>query len=489
MEKLYSYCKDDVDVEREVDNVLPDLSPAEQQVWFEDQELNRRGVQIDIPAVDAALQLIQEYTLYSNEEVERITNGELSKVTSPLNVLRWAKGKGVDLPNFQKETVAAALKDGTIPPDVREILQIRTQMGKTSTAKYKKLKIGVDQKNILKEILVFCGAGKTGRFAGKHFQIHNLPRGKIKNTNACVEILKWGDLEVFKFLYPEVMDAISACIRGMIIPRQGKEFIVIDWNAIEPRLLFWYANCVKGLDRYRLNFDIYVELAKRIFEKEIINDKERYIGKQGILLCGYGGGGKRRPDGEDSKFMSTCKKHGVDISDALSERAVDTYRTEYKEVCDAWYRTEKAAVEAVYTKLPVSCYKVKWLYDQKADFLFCYLPSGRRLAYYKPRIERGKLSVMREKNHAFIRMTVWGGVLVENIIQAMGRDIMVLGMQSATKRGYPTIFHTHDELITEVRQGFGSVNELAQIVIEPPPWGEDIPLAAEGWRGNRYEKR
>jgi DNA polymerase len=111
------------------------------------------------------------------------------------------------------------------------------------------------------------------------------------------------------------------------------------------------------------------------------------------------------------------------------------------------------------------------------------------LAYYKPRIERGKLSVMRVKNFAFVRITVWGGVLVENIIQAMGRDIMVLGMQNAGAKGYPTVFHAHDELITEVRQGFGSVDELAKIITKPPPWGRDIPLAAAGWRGNRYEKR
>jgi DNA polymerase len=488
-EILYSYCMDDVEVEREADKELPDLSVAELQVWREDQYLNRRGVQIDVDACTAALGLINQYTVEANQDVERLSNGELTKVTSPLNVLRWAKSKGVDLPNFQKETVAEALKNGKLPEDVRGILRIRTQLGKTSTAKYKALKTGVDSHGILKELLVYCGASKTGRFAGKHFQVQNLPRGTIKDTNRCIETMKMRDLDIFSFLYPDVMDAISSCLRGMIIPRHGKDFVVVDWNAIEPRLLFWFAGEEAGLSKYRNNEDIYVDMAIHIFETEVINDKKRYIGKQGILLCGYGGGGKRRPDGSDAKFQSTCKSHGVEISDALSEKAVDTYRSVYSLVVDAWGICEKKAIEAVYTKVPVRCLKVVYHYEQENDFLICTLPSGRRLAYQSPRIERGKLSVMREKDFSYVRTKVWGGVLIENIIQGMGRDILIYGMQNAAKAGYPSVFHAHDELITEVGKGFGSVKELEEIVEQTPPWCMDVPLKAEGWRGERYEKR
>ena len=489
-EALYAYCKVDVDSEREVDNALPDLSDAEQQVWFDDQELNRRGLLIDIESVDGALSLIQQYVVRSNKEVEELTGGELSKVTSPLNVLRWAKEQGVDLPNFQKETVAEALKTGDIPPHVRKILQIRKQLGKTSTAKYVALKKCADEEGILKEILVYHGAS-TGRWSGKGFQPHNLPRGEGETNNDCIPYLKEHDLEMFELMFPNVMETISYCIRGMIIPRDGNDFIVVDWSAIEPRILFWISNEYAGLKRYELKQDLYVDMAQRVFDKVKINDKERFIGKQCILLCGYGGGGIRRPDGSDSKFMETCKKYSVEISDEISERAVNTYRFTYKAVPDMWYETERKAIEAVYTKKPVKNNKVTWVFDEKMDFLFCCLPSERRLAYHRPRIMRGKLSFMGVyKGYLYTRQTVWGGVLVENIVQALSRDILVHGMKKAADAGYPTTFHAHDELITEVKKGFGSVEYLENLIaFNPPDWAKDIPFMAKGWRGDRYEKR
>ncbi len=487
-QKLYSYCGDDVEVERLVDDELPDLDDYEQEVWFEDQVINRRGIRIDIEAVDSALNLIKQYVVRSNKKIEVITGGELSKVTSPLNVLRWAKEQGVFLPDFTKETVKEVLKNGGIPEHVKQVLEIRKQLGKTSTAKYKALKEGMDVEGILREILVYWGA-TTGRWTGKQFQPHNLPRGNVKDIKGCIDLMKENDLEMFEFIYPEVMEAVSSCIRGMVIPREGKDFIVSDYAAIETRFLFWYANEYKGLERYTRKQDLYLDMAMRIFEKTVINAEEKYIGKQGILLCGYGGGGKRRPDGTDSKFMETCKKHGVSITDDLSERAVDTYRDTYPAVVNSWYVTERKAIEAVFTKQPIRCLKVVWSYNQQMDFLFCILPSGRKLAYYKPRILAGKLSYMRNENFAYVRRTTWGGVLVQNIMEGVCRDILVNGLMTARDQGYPNAFHVHDELVSEVDIGFGSVEEFNKIITKPPEWAQGVPIVAHGWRGDRYEKK
>ncbi len=247
--KLYDYCKRDVEVERMTDKKLRNLIPAEQRVWFLDQKINARGIQVDIEAVDAALYLIDKFSEECKEELEIITDGYLDGVSRRQRVLNWMTKRGVKLKDFTKETVNETLKTKKLPSNVQRVLQIRKQLGRTSTAKYSALREATDNVSRLRDILVYHGAS-TGRWSGKLVQLHNLPKGTLKDTYTCIYLMKLKDLEIFSYFYPDVMDAISSCIRGMFISKPGHDLLVADYNAIEARVLLWLADDRKGLKAY-----------------------------------------------------------------------------------------------------------------------------------------------------------------------------------------------------------------------------------------------
>ncbi len=479
-EKLESYCKDDVEVERALDNELRDLLPYEQKVWFLDQEINRRGINIDLDAVDSALELIEQYKSEKIAEVVKISDGFLDGVSRRQKVLTWAKGLGVDLPDFTKETVNEALS-GEIPSKVRKVLEVRQELGKTSTAKYEAFKKATDKKGILCDTLVYHGAS-TGRWTGKNVQLHNPPRGTISDTDDCINLMKKNDLEVFRMFYPKVMEAISSCIRGMLTARDGCEFYVSDFNAIEVRVLFWLANEYAGLQRYKLNQDLYVDMAMRIFDRTDINDLQRFVGKQTVLGCGFGMG----LNGE--RFVGTCRTHNVSVAIETAKRAVSTYRETYRAIPPYWKAIERAAIEAVLTKKPIKLGRIIWFVD--GDFLYVKLPSGRCLAYHKPEIHEMSLTHMgiNSKINSYERQVTWGGVLAENVVQATARDIMVAGMFNVEKADYKVLLTVHDEALSEKKIGKGSVEEYNSLLLSTPEWAEGCPIAVSGWKGLRYKK-
>ncbi len=479
-EVLESYCRDDVEVERALDNELRDLLPYEQKVWFLDQKINRRGINVDLEAVDSALGLIEDYKEEKVAEVVKISDGFLDGVSRRQKVLTWAKGLGVNLPDFTKETVNETLS-GDIPPKLRQVLEIRQELGKTSTAKYEAFKKATDLLGILCDTLVFHGAS-TGRWTGKNVQLHNPPRGTIDDTDDCIKLMKKNDLEMFRMFYPKVMEAISSCIRGMLIPREGKELFVSDFNAIEVRVLFWLANEYAGLQRYELNQDLYVDMAMRIFDTTEIDDLKRFVGKQTVLGCGFGMG----LNGE--RFVGTCRTHNITVAIETAMRAVGMYRETYRAVPAYWKITERAAIEAVLTKKPIKVGKVVWFVD--GDFLYAKLPSGRCLAYHKPEIHEMSLTHMgiNSRINSYERQVTWGGVLVENIVQATARDIMVNGMFSVEEAGYDILLTVHDEIMSERNIGTGLIQDYDQLLSKTPDWAKGCPIVAKGWKGMRYQK-
>ncbi len=230
LERLEEYCKIDVEVERVIDKTVPDLIPYEQEVWFLDQEINRRGLKIDVEAVDAALDLIKQYKKEKIAEVVELSDGFLDEVSKRQKVLTWLKGLGVNLPDYTKETVNKVLS-GRIPSVARKVLKIRQELGRTSVAKYEAFKKATDIHQIMCDTLIYHGAS-TGRWTAKNVQPHNFPRGSIQDIASCIELMKRQDLEIFRMFYPKVMAAISSCIRGMLIARPDHEFYVGDYNAI-----------------------------------------------------------------------------------------------------------------------------------------------------------------------------------------------------------------------------------------------------------------
>ena len=484
---LYEYCKQDVEVERLIYKTLRPLNNKEQEIWFLDQEINMRGVQIDVHGVEDALFMIEKYKNECENEVTILTDNYLHNVNQRNRTMDWVRSQGVDMPNMTQSTVILTLTNCKLPGNVRRLLEIRQQLSKTSTAKYQALNIATDMNGRLRDLLLYHAAS-TGRWGGRMFQPQNLPRGSVKNVDECIEILSTRDIHTLKKRYSDVMGAISSCIRGMIVAKEGHDLIVADYSSIESRIVLWLANDEAGLEKYRNKVDLYVDMAMRIYRKNDISEKERHLGKTTILGCSYGMGHKR--------FKETCKSQGLEITEETAELAVWAYRQMYKLVPQMWYNQEKAAIKAVKSRKLISCGRVKW--GVVGEFLYCRLPSGRCLAYHKPEVvEVKKFNEAKEQltylgtnsiTSKYERQGTWGGKLVENITQAVARDVLAEAMIRCEKAGYKIVLSVHDELVAEVPVGFGSVEEFINLMTDLPLWAAGCPIEAEGWRGKRYKK-
>ena len=488
-EALYAYNKDDVAVERAIDKELRDLNPLEQKVWALDQKINERGIRVDIEAVKASIKVSNDYSLLGNERMAVVTNGAVSKATEAKKLTEWIRSKGINMNGVTKQEVIDTL-NMDLPADVKEALEIRQKLGKTSVAKYKKIINAVSDDDRLHGLLLYHGA-HTGRWTGMRVQPQNFPRRKDKgDLDTYFRVLKQTP-DSFGLFYPDVMDMVSQMLRPCIIASEGTSLYGGDYASIEARVLLWLADDERALNVFRNGGDIYRDLASTIYKipaEEIGQDsKERQLGKQGILLSGFGGGA--------GSFFDTCQSYGIKISMEEAKVVVETYRNKYPKVKSMWYAQERAALQAVKTSRYVSCGKIGW--GKSGDFLLCKLPSKRLLAYYSPKIEAretpwgdmkdcltymGVNSVTRK----FERMHTYGGKIVENITQGVARDLLAEAMLAVEDGGYDIVMHTHDEITGE--HSDGSIEEFEKLMCTLPDWGLDIPVAVEGWENERYIK-
>lgn len=489
---IHDYCLTDVIVERYLDKALPELSPFEREVWLINQEMNLRGVQIDTESARHIVKLTTEYTGKLQERVGEITGGEIDSILQRDKVLVWLKGQGLTLKDLRADTVAKVLActDG-VPDQAREVLTIRQAVSKTSNKKYTAMLNRAGHDGRVCDLALYHGAS-TGREAGRGLQVHNLPRGKIKNTNLAIDIINGcetaEDVELF---YKKPMDAFSSCVRGMITASFGLELAVADFNAIEARTVNWIADNQETLNDFIAGRDPYKKEASRIFKKAVdkINDDERFIGKQCVLGCGYGMGWE--------KFISTCEMLGKPgVTPALAKLAVSSYREHNQKVVQAWSNIERVAIRAVKEKgKKFSINKTTWYVEN--GFLWCVLPSGRRLAFRNPSLRnektpwgefRPKLYHWRThpKTKKWVEYGTYGGSLVESICQATARDITVNGIRNAKDAGYHYLFQVHDEIICERK--LVDVDEYIKLLTTLPTWAKGLPVKAGGWKGFRYRK-
>lgn len=493
---LYKYCKQDVTVESALDVILPPLNTTERKIWELDQKINSRGVKIDLDAVDYALNYANIYKNELNNELCRLTDGAVEKATEVQKLIKYVRqfASEEELPSLAAADIREYLKDCT-DSHVKRCLEIRQLAGKSSTSKLEKIKSCVCSDGRVRDILVYHGAS-TGRWAGAGIQVQNFPRGKEEyDVNKIISALKLGDYNAFAFLYPNVLEAISSALRGLIMSSEGYDLIAADYNAIEARVLFWLAGCQKGLNAFINGTDIYCELASEIFKRKITkkDKEERMLGKSGVLGCGYQMGAER--------FVSQVKTTtGIDISKETAKLIVDTYRTTYPEIVAFWYNQERAVIQAVKERgTTIYVDKVSWNYPLDSNFLYCTLPSGRKIAYAYPEIRyiKTKWGDMKEQltfmgvnslNKKWCRQHSYGGALVENIVQATARDLMVNGMLNLEQAGYKILMTVHDEVVATVPKDSGSVKEYESILATVPTWAKDCPVKAEGWRGERYRK-
>ncbi len=487
LERLMEYCKRDVAAEREIDQKLPDLPPDEQKTWFLDQYINDNGVRVDIDAVRKAVKLIAEEKERLNKELFSLTGGQVEAGTQRDAIKRFLESKGVQLPDLTKQTVKSAL--ASTSGDNFRILQLRQQISLTSNAKYAALDAAVSSDSRVRDTLVYHGAA-TGRWSGKLVQLQNLVKAELKPevVNDAIETLK-NSPTLFSLSY-EVLPTLSSCIRGMLIPSPGYDMFTTDFSAIEARVVMWLAEETVGLTLFRQQDldptlpDIYVHMARAIHSREGItkeNKKERQLGKQAVLGCGFGMGVDR--------FIITCQKYEVEVTPELASRAVTQYRNVFAKVPRLWDETEDAAKKTVSSGKPHQAKKIG--FEMFGEFLRMALPSGRRLYYHRPKImPDGRLTYLavNPTTDKYVVEDTWGGKLVENATQATARDIMRDAMFRLTGANHRILFTVHDELVTEYPERRTSPEEVVAIVCSHPAWAKDCPINAESMKVRRYQK-
>jgi len=490
----------DVRAERAISDTLRDLSPSEEEIWKLDQKINERGVKIDMEAVQAAIDISDRFVEKGNIELSAITGGEVNKISEATRLLKWVReNSDLDIPDLTKGTIVDVLANQEMPDDIRQALLLRQKLGKTSVAKYKAIKGAICQDGRLRDLFMYHGS-HTGRWTGKVFQPQNLPQNKFRKGKEGLEdfagrvdeyfnILKMGDLDSFELCYPDVMETISYLIRPILIPSDGKSLFGGDYSSIEARVLSWLAEDEATLDKFREGQDLYKDLASTIYNIPIeeVTDEQRALGKQGILGLGYQMGAER--------FQETCKSYGMDVDLDLAEKVKNVYRARYNKVVGLWYGQEGAATKAVQTGEFVRCGKIGWKVVD--DFLYCKLPSGRKLAFYKPVLKMVETSWGSKKNcitymHVNPKTKRWeetstyGGKIVENITQAVARDLLASAMVECENAGYEIVLHVHDEILSEKEDG--TAEEFGNLMMRKPEWAKDIPVNVDAWEGKRYLK-
>lgn len=493
---LYKYCKTDVEVERQLDHTVPDLSPEEQKLWFIDQKINHRGMRIDKPFAVRVDQMLQYHNHILNSELQQLTGGYISAGTEVSTMLNYLKSRGIPIENLQKGTVAKLIASGQLGEHEVEVLRYRQELGKSSNAKYTKMKDSSDDDGIIRDCYGFSRAN-TGRWGGRGVQPQNLPadrEGKVDVPSALIALSQY-DYQTLRLLYGrKINEVASACLRGSFIPRDNNHYLVADYSAIEARVVMWVANDMVGLKQFSesdqgLSEDIYVQMARRIYNNPNLTKKdkpERQLGKQAILGCGFGMGAE--------KFRETCATYKIYITPEKAEEVVKLYRSIYGRVQSFWYELDNTFKWCIQN--PNQSQGLGYLnlyYDRQRDVLFLRLPSGRFLSYHEPRIVRGRfnnasISFMMEVKHQWVRKESYGGHLTENVVQATARDLMASAMPKLEEENFPITMHTHDELVCERSIGDENLQRMLTIICDKPQWGAGIPLVAEGSIEKRYMK-
>jgi DNA polymerase len=486
LDELYEYCKQDVVTERAIKKYVQQYKPMgehEREVWLLDQAINWRGVGIDTTNVANALDLIIATAERLNASVVDITDGALSGVGSRAQVMAWCRDQGYRLTGYDKNAILEALADPALPPVVRDVLKVRQTLGKASTSKYLSMQNLAGHDNRARGVFSYHGA-QTGRWAGRGFQPQNLPRPAFDDADNCVKLFEHRDPELLEILYGDPMVALSSTLRSMIVPDAGNRLLVADFNAIEARVLAWLAGEQAPLDVFASGQCIYCHAATSIYGRTITkaDKEERQIGKVAVLALGYQGG--------VGAFQTMAAAYRVEISDEMADDIKVKWRKANRNISRFWYALEEAAKNAVvhrghaFEAGPIT-------FKCHGDFLFAKLPSGRRLAYYKPVIGNNGLEFWGTDSRLggrWAKLTTYGGKLCENVTQAVSRDLLADAMLRVEAAGYPVVMSVHDEVVSEAPIGFGSLEEFEQLMCVMPDWATGLPMAVEGFECERYRK-
>jgi DNA polymerase len=485
------YCRKDVESLRYLDKYLRAKYPfpdSERKVWLLDQEINERGLPIDIKTATHAAAETVRLTGEAYAELKRLTS--LDNPNSVQQLLPWLKERGYPYDSLGKEYVQQAREHGgaTIQLEGLQVLDLRLSAAKSSVKKFAAIVAGTSPDGRLRNQFRYYGA-HTGRWSGRGAQPQNLPR-----TPTDPDILA----EVINMANVKSLDQLSTCIRPMIAAGPGKKLVWADLSAIENCALAWLSGCEAMLDIYREGKDPYKDFATRLYgiPYEKVSKAQRGICKPAVLGCGYGlGPGMERQMANGQTQFTGLRKYaesmGVELSAADSRRMVSTFRDSFYEVVDYWGYLQQAFYAAAKSKKrqQVGAVVLGWA----SDAVYIELPSGRRIHYLNPKVWKGEkgLEIRFDglRNGQWWTVTTWGGSLCENVVQAFARDVLVTGMLRAEKAGMTIVGHCHDEIICETPRNCGLAEEaLAFCMSASTPWAPGLPLKAEGFEGPRYLK-
>ena len=484
-ETFKKYCMRDVDVERQIADKLKmyPISDEEHRLYVLDQIINDRGVLVDSELAEQAVKLNSIQTAVAVEQAYMITG--LENPNSVTQLKQWLKEKGVEIESLSKKSVKS-LADET-DGDVSEMLKLRLLMAKTSVKKYEAVIRSVCSDNRVHGMMRFCGANRTGRWSGNILQPQNLPQNHLPDLTLARDIVKDGDFEMLDMMFGNVPNVLSELIRTVLIPKPNHRFIVADFSAIEARVLAWIAGEQWRIDTFKNGGDIYCASASKMFkvpvEKHGVNGELRQKGKISELACGYGGS------------VGALKKMGaveMGVQENELQGLINDWRNANPHIVRFWYEVGNAAMKAIKEKTTVPLGKLVFAYER--GILFIRLPSGRRLSYIKPRIGTNRfggdsityMGINSAKK--WDRLETFGGKLTENIVQGTARDLLANALINAANAGYDTVFHVHDEIICEVPNGYGSVDELCKLMCIKPEWADGLPLNADGFECEYYKK-
>jgi len=482
--KLFiEYNRQDVVTEQEILRRLAiyKTPESEQRLWSLDQHMNDNGVKLDIPMVEKIVEYDTQRRQELQEEAQALTG--LRNPNSLAQLKKWLGAQGVPMTNVTKDTIAAALQT-ELPENVRRMLEIRTALGKTSVAKYSTMLTAVCQDHRLRGILQFYGANRSGRWAGRLVQTHNLAKNTLPDLALARELAAGGDFETMGTLFGETAFVFSELIRTAFIPSDGCRFVVSDFSAIEARVLAWIAGEEWVLDAFRAGKDIYCETAAMMYhvpvEKHGANSHLRQKGKVAVLACGYQGG---------VGAMKRMDKGGSIPEDEL-QSVVDQWREANPRVVKLWRTCEMAAKTAIQEHRTVRILRgIEFSYINRN--LFIKLPSGRKLCYWDTRLKQddytGRLSIVymgvNQETKQWGETETYGGKLVENIVQATARDCLAVAMTRVSALDYKIVMHVHDEMIVDVPStDTEAPGKITAIMAQPIDWAEGLPL-----KGDTYE--
>ncbi|UZD72950.1 DNA polymerase [Bacillus siamensis] len=487
-EKFKAYCGQDVEVERSIKNRISKFEPleAEQELWALDQDINDRGVRIDANLVKHAIACDEQYQAGLMAEAKELTG--LPNPNSTAQLKKWLEDKGLSVSSLAKDKIEELIKN-TDDESVHRVLRLRQEMAKTSVKKYLAMEKALCPDSRVRGLLQFYGASRTGRWAGRLVQVQNLPQNKIADLDTARTLLKGGHYEAIELLYGQVPFVLSQLVRTAFIPSEGNEFYVSDFSAIEARVIAWLAGEGWRLDVFNTHGKIYEASAAQMFKVPVESITKgsplRQKGKVAELALGYQGGkGALIQMGALTMGLAEDELPGL----------VKAWRTANKKIVQFWYDVEAAAVKAVKERKPVKIqHGLTFLCE--SGILFVQLPSGRRLAYAKPKLEIddrfGKEALTYEgklESGKWGRLNTYGGKLVENIVQAVARDCLAVTLIRLDDAGYKTVMHVHDEAVLDVPRGKNELDKVEAIMGEPIPWAKGLPLTADGFITDYYKK-